>query len=54
MLPRSVQYDLLHGEARRHGPRPLIRYFIWTVARLARTSVWKNAPKNAPKTAAKY
>ena len=49
MLPRSVQYNLLPGEARRHGLRPLIRYFIRTVARLVRASVWKNVPKTAAK-----
>ena len=38
MLLRSVQYDLLPREARRHGLRPLIRHFIRTVARLVRAS----------------
>lgn len=38
MLLRSVQYDLLPREAHRHGLRPLIRYFIRTIARLVRSS----------------
>ena len=38
MLLRSVQYDLLPREARRHGLRSLIRHFIRTVARLVRAS----------------
>ena len=38
MLLRSVQYDLLPREARRHGLRPLIQHFIRTVARLVRAA----------------
>ena len=38
MLLRSEQYDLLPREARKHGLRSLIRYFIRMVARLVRAS----------------
>ena len=38
MLLRSVQFDLLPREARKHGLRSIIRYFIRTVAQLVRAS----------------
>ena len=37
LLLRLLQYQLLPGEARRHGLRPLIRHFVCTVGRVVRS-----------------